>query len=54
MTKEATKAPEQAENKLRVFEDLTDIFINNTTKSLWLLIDNKVYDCTNFKHPGGR
>ena len=36
----------------RVFTDLNEIFRNNTVDSLWLLIDNKVYDVTNFKHPG--
>ena len=38
----------------RIFKDLTEIFQHNTKDSLWLLIDNKVYDVTNFKHPGGK
>ena len=38
----------------RKFTDLNEIFENNTKESLWLLIDNKVYDVTNFKHPGGK
>ena len=36
----------------RVFNDLQEIFQNNTKDSLWLLIENKVYDVTNFNHPG--
>ena len=36
-----------------MFTNLDDIFKHNTRDSLWLLIDNKVYDVTNFKHPGG-
>ena len=41
------------ENKeKRIFTDLNEIFSHNTKQSLWLLIDNKVYDVTNFKHPG--
>lgn len=36
----------------RIFTDLNEIFSHNTKESLWLLIDNKVYDVTNFKHPG--
>lgn len=38
----------------RVFKELNEIFEHNTKESLWLLIDNKVYDVTNFKHPGGK
>jgi len=38
----------------RVFTELNEIFEHNTKESLWLLIDNKVYDVTNFKHPGGK
>ena len=53
MTEKEEKKVEEASN-YTVWEDLTEIFVNNTAKSLWLLIDNKVYDCTNFKHPGGR
>jgi L-lactate dehydrogenase (cytochrome) len=36
----------------RIFKDLSEIFSHNTKESLWLLINNKVYDVTNFKHPG--
>ena len=36
------------------FTDLNEIFEHNTKESLWLLIENKVYDVTNFKHPGGK
>ena len=36
------------------FKDLNEIFEHNTKESLWLLIDSKVYDVTNFKHPGGK
>ena len=39
---------------MRVFKDLDEIFSHNTKESLWLLIDFKVYDVTNFKHPGGK
>lgn len=38
----------------RVFTELNEIFDHNTKESLWLLIENKVYDVTNFKHPGGK
>ena len=40
--------------EIKKFTDLNDIFEHNTKESLWLLIDNKVYDVTNFKHPGGK
>lgn len=37
----------------RIFTSLAEIFQHNTKESLWILIDNKVYDVTNFKnHPG--
>ena len=38
----------------RKFTDLNEIFEHNTKESLWLLIESKVYDVTNFKHPGGK
>ena len=38
----------------KVFKELSEIFDHNTKDSLWLLIDKKVYDVTNFKHPGGK
>lgn len=32
---------------------MNEIFKHTTKESLWILIDNKVYDVTNFKeHPG--
>ena len=40
--------------KGRKFTDLNEIFENNTKDSLWLLIDSKVYDVTNYHHPGGK
>ena len=40
--------------KKKVFTDLTEVFQHNIAKDLWLLIDNKVYDVTKFKHPGGK
>jgi len=42
------------EKELKVFTELADIFEHNTKESCWLLIDNNVYDVTNFKHPGGK
>ena len=36
------------------FDDVEEIFEHVTKKSLWLLIAGKVYDVTNFKHPGGQ
>ena len=47
-------AEKRANKAGRVFTELNDIFEHNTKESCWLLIDNKVYDVTNFKHPGGR
>ena len=44
----------EKKQEYRIFTDLTEIFSHNTRESLWLLIDNKVYDVTNFKHPGGK
>ena len=40
--------------ELQVFKELGPIFEHNTKESIWLLIDSKVYDVTNFKHPGGK
>ena len=40
--------------ELTVFKELGPIFEHNTKESIWLLIENKVYDVTNFKHPGGK
>jgi len=37
-----------------VFSDLEEIYSHNTKESTWLLINNKVYDVTNFDHPGGK
>lgn len=42
------------EKELKVFTDLNEIFEHNTKESCWLLIENKVYDVTEFKHPGGK
>ena len=50
----ATKRTAEAKPKTKTFTDLNEIFEHNTKESLWLLIDNKVYDVTNFKHPGGK
>ena len=36
----------------RVFTKLEEISDHNRAKDLWLLIHNKVYDVSNFKHPG--
>ncbi len=47
MAEKRTKEP-------RKFTDINEVFEHNTKESLWLLIDNKVYDVTNFKHPGGK
>ena len=38
----------------RTFTDLTEIFDHNTKESCWIMIDQKVYDVTNFNHPEGR
>lgn len=40
--------------KGKKFTDLSEILQHNTKDSIWLLIHNKVYDVTNFKHPGGK
>uniref|UniRef100_A0A7S3MR49 Cytochrome b5 heme-binding domain-containing protein n=1 Tax=Favella ehrenbergii TaxID=182087 RepID=A0A7S3MR49_9SPIT len=45
---------EDRSKKGRKFTDLNEIFEHNTKESLWLLIDMKVYDVTNYKHPGGK
>ena len=45
---------EKRTKEAKKFTDLNEIFEHNTKDSLWLLIDNKVYDVTNFKHPGGK
>ena len=39
---------------LKEFTDLHEILLHNTNESSWLLIDNKVFDVTEFKHPGGK
>lgn len=36
----------------RIFRKLEEIAEHNLPNDLWLLIDNKVYDVSNFKHPG--
>ena len=36
----------------RIFRDLDEMFSHNKRGDLWLLIDNKVYDVSEFKHPG--
>jgi cytochrome b involved in lipid metabolism len=38
----------------RVFRKINEILSHNTSESLWLLIDSRVYDVTSFKHPGGK
>lgn len=50
----AEKRTKQEAKKGKQFTDLNEIFEHNTKESLWLLIDSKVYDVTNFKHPGGK
>ena len=45
---------EKRQKEGRKFTDLNEIFEHNTKESLWLLIESKVYDVTNFKHPGGK
>ena len=50
----AEKRTKQESKKGKQFTDLNEIFEHNTKESLWLLIDSKVYDVTNFKHPGGK
>jgi cytochrome b5 len=47
---ENRNAPKQT----RVFTQLDEIFEHNTKESCWLLINNNVYDVTEFKHPGGK
>jgi cytochrome b involved in lipid metabolism len=37
----------------RKFTKLEEIAEHNKPKDLWLLIHNKVYDVSEFKHPGG-
>ena len=37
----------------RKFAKLEDIADHNKPGDLWLLIHNKVYDVSKFKHPGG-
>ena len=53
-SKESGPVKRSGEKELKVFTDLNDIFEHNTKESVWLLIDNKVYDVTDFKHPGGK
>ena len=53
-SKESGPVKRSGEKELKVFTDLNDIFCHNTKESVWLLIDNKVYDVTDFKHPGGK
>lgn len=36
----------------RIFKKLDEIAEHNLPNDLWLLINNKVYDVSNFKHPG--
>jgi len=50
----AEKRTTKEAKKGKQFKDLNEIFEHNTKDSLWLLIDMKVYDVTNFKHPGGK
>ena len=38
--------------KSRLFTRLEEIADHNTANDLWLLIHNKVYDVSTFKHPG--
>lgn len=45
-------ASASAKKNYRIFKNLDEIFSHNTKESCWLLIDNKVYDVTNFNHPG--
>ena len=54
MTTDSGPTKRSGEKELKVFFELNDIFEHNTKESLWLLIDNKVYDVTDFKHPGGK
>ncbi len=36
----------------RIFTNINEIADHNQPNDLWLLINNKVYDVSNFKHPG--
>ena len=36
----------------KLFKTLEEIADHNTPNDLWLLIHNKVYDVSTFKHPG--
>jgi len=45
---------EKTEKEGRIFTDLNEIFEHNTKDSLWVMIECKIYDVTNFKHPGGK
>ena len=54
MTTDGGPTKRSGGKELKVFTELNDIFEHNTKESLWLLIDNKVYDVTDFKHPGGK
>ena len=36
----------------RIFTKLDEVADHNQPNDLWLLINNKVYDVSNFKHPG--
>lgn len=38
----------------KIFTKYSEISNHNTEDSMWLLIDNRIYDVTKFKHPGGR
>ena len=42
----------RSKGQKKVFKELNEIFHHNTKDSCWLLIDRKVYDVTNFDHPG--
>ena len=42
------------DSNVKEFKELSEIFDHNTKESCWLLIEGKVYDVTNFKHPGGK
>ena len=54
MTTDSGPTKRSGGKELKVFTELNDIFEHNTKESLWLLIENKVYDVTDFKHPGGK
>ena len=38
----------------KVFTRFSEISSHATPESLWLLIDDRVYDVTDFRHPGGK